>query len=306
MTLIGRGADHVIGADADAGLAGVGLGAGVAVVARVAVGLIGLEQAPAGAGARDVALVERGADDRVAAGANARLASVGLGAGVAVAAGVAVVLDGLEHCRWRDCRCPTTWHWSSAAQTTGLPAGADARLASVGLGASAPVVAADAVAFGRVGAQAARRIASSCDMALVEGVASDGHVRAGSVPEQSIDRASIAVVATTVERVDLGIGIAGGIGRAVHVDTSTLSSASEPPVVGCIGAGVGYVGARVGRVDNRRNVGLASPPSLLVTSAVKNRCPRERSHVAHIARGLDLIAGAASVAGLRPPAPSDL
>src|SRR5439155_13131951 len=73
---------------AAAGLAGVGLRAGVAVVARRPVGLgrVRAEAARRIADARDVALVLGGADDRVAAGAGAGLAGVGPGTGVAVAA----------------------------------------------------------------------------------------------------------------------------------------------------------------------------------------------------------------------------
>src|SRR5262249_59849273 len=81
-------------AGAEAGLAGVDLRAGVGVGEGRAVGLLGVG---AGAvrrvtGAGIVALVERGADDRVGPRADAGLAGVALRAGVAVGAGHAVGL----------------------------------------------------------------------------------------------------------------------------------------------------------------------------------------------------------------------
>src|SRR5207244_3083264 len=89
-----RRADHRVRADAAPVLAGVGLRAGVAVVAGRAVGLVRRRRAHAGggvAGAGVVALVRR-ADHRVRPDAAPVLASVGLRAGVAVVAGRPVVL----------------------------------------------------------------------------------------------------------------------------------------------------------------------------------------------------------------------
>src|SRR5207249_1696622 len=112
----GGGADDGVAAGAHAALAGVGLGAGVAVVAGGAVGL-GRVGPGGGAGLRAVrrgAVVRRrsstrdragpdgvvggvvpaaGADDGVAARAHAALAGVGLGAEIAVVAGGAVGLE---------------------------------------------------------------------------------------------------------------------------------------------------------------------------------------------------------------------
>src|SRR5439155_1303340 len=64
VTLVGRGADDGIGARAHATLAGVGVRARVAVVARAPVGLGGVRACAGGriAGARVVALILRGAD----------------------------------------------------------------------------------------------------------------------------------------------------------------------------------------------------------------------------------------------------
>src|SRR5207245_1791428 len=86
MTLVGGHARDRIGADADAGLAGVGLRAGAAVIAAAAVGPGGVA-AGAGRGIADaggVTLVGGHARDRIGAHADARLAGVGLRAGVAV------------------------------------------------------------------------------------------------------------------------------------------------------------------------------------------------------------------------------
>src|SRR5207247_5487319 len=76
-------------AGAHARLAGVGLGAGIAVTAARAVGLRRIRARPGGrvAGAGVVALVLGDADDGGAGGANAHLAALTGGASVAVAAG---------------------------------------------------------------------------------------------------------------------------------------------------------------------------------------------------------------------------
>src|SRR5207249_3351823 len=89
-----RRADHRVRSDAAPVMAGVGLRAGVAVVAGRAVGLVRRRRAHAGgglAGAGVVALV-RLADHRVCSGAAPVLAGVGLSAGVGVVAGRAVGL----------------------------------------------------------------------------------------------------------------------------------------------------------------------------------------------------------------------
>src|SRR5207302_1482105 len=67
VALAEGGADDGVRADAGAGLAGVGLGAGVSVraVAAVRLGRVGAAAARGMAGARDVALIEGGADDGV-------------------------------------------------------------------------------------------------------------------------------------------------------------------------------------------------------------------------------------------------
>ena len=79
-------------AGADAGDAGVVDRAGVAVVARAAIVLdwVGADPGPRVAGSGVMALIARGANDRVAAGADARLTRIGLRAGVAVIARAAI------------------------------------------------------------------------------------------------------------------------------------------------------------------------------------------------------------------------
>ncbi len=88
MTLVQRRAGHRVGAGAASTLAGVGPGAGVRVVARGPVGFHRIGASPRGriAGPGVVALIERRAGHRVRPLADAVLARVGAGAGVAVAA----------------------------------------------------------------------------------------------------------------------------------------------------------------------------------------------------------------------------
>src|SRR2546426_964453 len=88
MALIARTARDRIRACANAGLASVGLRAGIAVVTDRSIGSlrVGASARRRVAGAGDVALIRRDAQDRVRACADARLARVGLRAGVAVVA----------------------------------------------------------------------------------------------------------------------------------------------------------------------------------------------------------------------------
>src|SRR5207248_2146330 len=94
VALVGGGADDGVAARADPALAGVGLRAGIPVVAGAAVGLrrVRARARRRVAGAGVVALVRGGADDRVATRADPALAGIGLRAGVAVGAGAAVRL----------------------------------------------------------------------------------------------------------------------------------------------------------------------------------------------------------------------
>src|SRR5439155_1470197 len=94
VTLIEGFADDRVRPRADACLAGVALGAGVAVVAGRAVGRVrvGAGAARRIADAGNVTLIEGRADDRVRSRADARLAGVALRAGIAVGAGATVRL----------------------------------------------------------------------------------------------------------------------------------------------------------------------------------------------------------------------
>src|SRR5204862_340699 len=98
VALIERRADHGVLPDAGAGLAGIGLGAGVAIVAHRPVGLerVRARAARRGADAGRMALVERRADHGVASRARARLAGVGLGAAVAIVAHRPIGLERLR------------------------------------------------------------------------------------------------------------------------------------------------------------------------------------------------------------------
>src|SRR5207245_7469700 len=106
VALLRAGADDGVPPDAGAGLAGVGLGAGIAVVAGAAVrlGRVGACAVGRVTNTGVVALIERAADDGVRARTGARLAGVGLRARVAVRAGRAV---GLLRVRARARRRPT-------------------------------------------------------------------------------------------------------------------------------------------------------------------------------------------------------
>src|SRR5439155_1717660 len=97
VALVRSRADDGVGARARPALAGVGLRAGVPVVAGRVVGLgwVGAHARARVAGPYVVALVGGGADDGVGARTRAALAGVGLRAGIPVVAGRAVGLDGV-------------------------------------------------------------------------------------------------------------------------------------------------------------------------------------------------------------------
>src|SRR5439155_300483 len=176
VALCGGGADDGVRPDAGAGLAGVDLGAGIAVGAGAAVrlGRVGAGAVGRIAGARVVALIEGGADDRVCPDAGAGLAGVGLGAGIAVGAGAAVRLGRGG--------AGAVGRITSTGDVTLIEGGADDRvrpdagagLAGVDLGAGIAVGAGAAVRLGRRGAGAVGRIAGAGDVALIEGGADDG------------------------------------------------------------------------------------------------------------------------------------
>src|SRR5215831_443537 len=169
MALIRGNAGYRPRAGADAGLAGVGERAGVAVVAGGAVRLGRVRANARGRVARAsvVALVERCAGHRVRAGAGAGLAGVGLGAGVAVVAGAPVRLGRVRANAVR--RIAGADLVALVLRDAGDEAGAHAGagLAGVGLGASVAVAAGGAVRSRGVGASAGCRIADAGAVALV-------------------------------------------------------------------------------------------------------------------------------------------
>jgi len=168
-------ADHRIASGARSRLAGVGLGAGVPIVAGRAVRLArgGADAARRVAGAGDVALIERGADDGVRADAGAGLTGVGLGASVTVRAGAAVCLGRGGADAARRIADAGVVALIERGADDGVRPDAGAGLAGVGLGAGVTVCAGAAVRLGRVGAGAARRIADAGDVALIERAADD-------------------------------------------------------------------------------------------------------------------------------------
>src|SRR5262249_51204316 len=155
-------------ARADARLAGITARTRVPVVARRAVGPHGAGACTRGrvADARLVALSTGAADDRVASGADAGLARVGLRARIAIVARGSVGLrrtgadarGGIA-----DARIVTLIRGS--ADDRG-PARAGARLARIDLSARVPVVAGGAITLRRAGARARSRVADACLMAL--------------------------------------------------------------------------------------------------------------------------------------------
>src|SRR5437773_1754017 len=143
VALIRRRTGDGVAARARAGLAGVGLRAGVAVVARGAVGLGGVRAQPRGrvARARVVTLIRRRTGDGVAARARAGLAGVGLRAGVAVVARGAVGLGGVRAQSRGRVGCARVVALIRRRTGDGVAARARAGLAGVGLRAGVAVVA---------------------------------------------------------------------------------------------------------------------------------------------------------------------
>src|SRR5207249_148903 len=142
-------------------LAGVDLGAGVAVVARGAVELRRARAAAGGrvAGARGAALSRRGAGDGVRAGTDSALAGVGLRAGVAVVARGAVELRRARAAAGGRVAGARVVALIRRAAGDGVRAGTDSALAGVGLRAGVAVVACSAVGLRRARAETGRRVA---------------------------------------------------------------------------------------------------------------------------------------------------
>src|SRR5207253_6209322 len=242
--------------DTGAGLAGVGLGTAVAVAAGRAVGLARVGAGAVGgiAGASVVALIEGATDDRVCAGADARLAGIALRAGVAVVAGGAVHLGRVgagAGGRITDAGLVALVRGSA---DDGVRAGAGAGLAGVALRAGVAVVAGHTVRGRRVRADAARRVADAGDMTLILGRADD-RVRAdaGAAEAGAALGAEVAVLAgreigeRRVRAPGRRIAAVGGAGVVV------VTVGWRPPDAAPARAGVGR-GAGVAVVARRRVV----------------------------------------------------
>src|SRR5205823_2190916 len=167
------------------------------------------------AGAGDMALIERRADDGVRPRADTRLAGVGLGAGIAIGAGAAIGLVRIgAGAVGRIARAGDVALIERGADD-GVRARADARLTGVALRAGIAVGAGPTVCLVRVGAGAARRIADAGVVALVERAADD-RVRADA--------------GTAVAGVALRAGIAVGAGDTVGQDMMLAARFGRAPV----------------------------------------------------------------------------
>src|SRR5262249_12482051 len=163
-------------ADAAAGRARIADRAHVAVVAPRAVGGGRIRTDPARriADARDVALIERRAHDRVATDTGSRLTRVGPGARVAVGAGAAIGLGGVRAGPRR--RGAGSGHGALIGRRAHDGVGPDTRagLTRVGARARVAVVARRPVRFDRIRAEPGGRCTCPGQMTLVGGGADDG------------------------------------------------------------------------------------------------------------------------------------
>jgi hypothetical protein len=197
VALVECSADHWIRANADSGLAGVGLGAQIIVIARCPL-VCGRVRAEPGRGIAhaDVMTLISGADDRIGADTDSGLAGVGLGTEVTVVARFSIggrwvgTLTGARVAH----SCIVTRIQSRADDRIG--ADTDSGLAGVGLRAEVPVVARRAVRRRWVGADAGSRVADARVVALIEGGADDG-IRANTAASHTSValRTQIAIIA---------------------------------------------------------------------------------------------------------------
>src|SRR6266849_1734244 len=152
MALIQRRADHRVRADTSAGLAGIGLRTGIAVVAGRSVGFRRLRATAS----RDIArayvvtLIQRRADHWVRADASAGLARIGLRTGIAVVAGRAVRLRRLRATASRDIARAYVVTLIQRRADHWVRADASAGLAGIGLRTGIAVVAGRSVRCVRI------------------------------------------------------------------------------------------------------------------------------------------------------------
>src|SRR5437016_5506663 len=207
--------------DAAPALAGIGLRAGVAVVARRPVGRRGGGAAARRgvARARHVALVEGGAGDGVAPDAARALAGVGLRAGVAVVARRPVGRRGGGAAARRGVARARHVALVEGGAGDGVAPDAAPALAGVGLRADVAVVARRPVGRRGGGAAARRGVARARHVALVEGGAGDGVAPDAAPALAGVGlRAGVAVVARRlVLRGALPASARRGVARARHV-----------------------------------------------------------------------------------------
>src|SRR5438094_251865 len=229
VAAVGRHARYRERPGARPGPAGVALRAGVAVVAGGAVGLrrVGARAGRGVAGAGDVALIGRGADDGIRAGARPGLTGVGPGAGAAVVAGGAIGVRGVGARAGRGVAGAGGVALVGRGADDGVRAGARPGLTGVGPGAGGAVVAGGAIGLRRVGARAGRGVAGAGDVALV-GRGADDRVGAGARPGLAGIglRAGVAVVAR------------GAVGPG-RVGAETRRGIAHTGIVALVGRGAG-------------------------------------------------------------------
>src|SRR5437667_112477 len=299
VALVLGGAGDGVRAGAGAGLARIGVRAGVAVVARRAVRLCGV-RAHAGrrvARPHAVALILGGAGDRIRAGARAGLAGIGARAGVAVVARRAVRLGGVGAHAGRRVALPAAVELFLRGAADRIRAPAAARFARIGVRAGVAVVAGRAVRLRGVGAHAGRRVALPGVVTLVLRGADDGiHARAGARFARVRARACVAVVAGRTVRLR-GVGARAGRrvaragvvafvlcgaddGRSGHAAAALAHVADGTRVIvgARTAAGFGRIGARAGRRVARARV------VALVPRDARDGLPRGAvSGLAHVA-----------------------
>ena len=231
-----RRADHRVGARADAGLAGVGLRAGVAVGAGGAVGRVRVASRCRSPGCT---CPRRGTDRWPCrrpgwrrCTAPAWQVSVCVQALPSVQA-VPLGAFGFEQTPVSPgCTCPATWHWSLAVQTTGLaPVQVPAWQVSVCVQALPSLHAVPLAAFG-FEHDAGRRVADAGDVALIAGACRPPGCAPVQVPAWQVDvcvqalpslhAVPFGALVNAARGVDAGVGrarvvvVAGGVRRAAE------------------------------------------------------------------------------------------
>src|SRR5207253_1737832 len=207
------GAGDGVARDAAAALAGVGLRAGVAVVARRPVRRRGGGAAARRgvARARHVALVEGGAGDGVAPDAAPALAGVGLRAGVGVVAGRPVRRRGVGAAARRGIARARHVALVEGGAGDGVAPDAAPTLAGVGLRAGVAVVAGRPVRRRGVGAAARRGVARARHVAPLRGSAVDG-----VAPDAAPALAGVGLRAGVAVGAGCAVGLGGIAAGARH------------------------------------------------------------------------------------------